>query len=122
MWSGEKEGVVGCVVRAVVARHHKGCQVEERGDWGDSLLSGNGGMEAKAVLDKIVPVIYGLENLPLRVAGVAAFGLQVRRSKVGQDVIKEVGGKTVKEEGGVAKLTGKLGMTAMLVEPRILRM
>jgi len=117
VWSGEKEGVVGCVVRAVVARHHKGCQVEERGDWGDRLLSGNGGMEAKAVLDKIVPVIYGLENLPLRVAGVAAFGLQVRRSKVGQDVIKEVGGKTVKEEGGVAKLTGKLGMSAMLVEP-----
>jgi len=117
VWSGEKVDVVGSVVRAVVGRHHKGCQVEERGDWGEQLLSGDGGGEAKAVLDKLVPVLYGLEKLPLKVAAVAAIGGQARRSKVGQDIIKEVGGKTVKDEQGVAKLTGKLGMAAQLVEP-----
>jgi len=117
VWSGEKEDVVGSVVRAVVGRHHKGCEVEERGAWGEGLLSGDGGGEAKAVLDRLVPILYGLEKLPLKVAAVAAIGAQARRSKVGQDLIKEVGGKTVKEENGVAKLTGKLGMCAQLVEP-----
>jgi len=117
VWSGDKEDVVGSAVRAVVGRHHKGCEVEERGAWGDKLLSGDGGGEAKAVLDKLVPVLYGLDNLPLKVAAVSALGEQARRSKIGQDIIKEVGGKTVKEEKGVAKLTGKVGMAALTVEP-----
>jgi len=117
VWSGSKEEVVGSVVRAVVGRHHKGCEVDEKGDWGDKLLSGDGGSDAKAVLDKLVPVLYGLEKLPLKIAAVAALGQQARRSKVGRDVHKEVGGKTVKEERGIAKLTGKVGMAAHMVEP-----
>jgi len=117
VWSGNREEIVGCVVRAVVGRHHAGCEVEEKGDWGEKILSGDGGGDARAVLDRLVPVLYGLEKLPLKVAAVAAIGEQARRSKVGQDIIKEVGGKTVKEEQGVAKLTGKVGMAAQKVEP-----
>ena len=95
------------------------CQskTNEKGDWGEQLLDGDGGAGAKVVLDTLVPTLYGLENIPLKVAGVAAFGAHARRSKVGGDKIKEIGGKTVKDEGGVAKLTGKSGMAAQMVVP-----
>jgi len=117
VWSGDKDDIVGDVVRSIVGRHHKGCDVEEKGDWGSKLLSGDGGSESKKEFDKMVPILYGLENLPLKIAGVVALGTQARCSKVEQNIIMEVGGKTVKNDFGVAKLTGKHGMAAHLVEP-----
>ena len=117
VWGGAKEEVVGDVVRAVVARHFGGCQVEERGGWGEGVLQGDGGLEAKAVLDTLVPELYNLEGLPLAVAGVSGIGPAARGSRVGEATVRKAGGKIVKEEGGLCKLTGKGGMAATSLQP-----
>ena len=40
------------------------------------------GSSKKCMLDQLVPVLYGLEDLPLKIAGVAATGEQGRSSLV----------------------------------------
>ena len=101
VWGGDRSSVVTEVVTAVIARHHKvtrevassiyvynihytkGCSLEERGRAAELLLAGDGGRGARAALDQLVPVLYGLEDLPLKIAGVAATGEQGRSSLVG---------------------------------------
>ena len=112
-----EDNVVTEVVTAVIARHHKGCSLEERGRGAEALLTGDGGREGRAVLDQLIPVLYGLESLPLKIAGVAATGEHGRSSLVTDTSILEVGGKSVKEEHGVAKLTSKTGMAPRSVQP-----
>ena len=105
------------VVRAVVARHHKGCEVEEEGDWGEALLVGDGGAATRAELDRLTPLLYGLAGLPLGVAGVAAVGQQMRLSAVGQLPARPPGGKVVRGGGGAARLVPRAGMAAQAVAP-----
>ena len=111
------EDTVTDVVTAVLARHHKGCHLQNQGDDLEVLLTGDGGLAARKVLDRLVPVLYGLDQLSLKVAGVASVGQQGRSSLVSDCQVLEVGGKVVKEEFGVAKLTSKAGMAARYVEP-----
>ena len=117
VWGGAREEVLGDVVRAVVARHHGGCEVAEEGGWGEALLQGDGGAAARAVLDALVPEIYGLEKLPLAVSGVAGTGPSARGSRVGEAVVRRAGGKTVRQEGEVCLLSGKGGMAPSSLEP-----
>ena len=117
VWGGAREELVGDLVRAVISRHFGGCQVEERGGWGEGLLQGDGGVAARAVLDTLVPVLYNLEGLPLAVAGVAGSGPAARGSRVGEATVRKAGGKIVREEEGLCKLTGKGGMAAASLRP-----
>ena len=117
VWGGAKEELVGDLVRAVISRHFGGCQVEERGGWGEGLLQGDGGLSAKAVLDTLVPELYNLEGLPLAVAGVAGSGPASRGSRVGEATVRKAGGKIVREVDGLCKLTGKGGMAAASLQP-----
>ena len=112
-----EDNVVTEVVTAVIARHHKDCSLEERGRGAETLLTGDGGREGRAVLDKLIPVLYGLQDLPLKIAGVAATGEHGRSSLVTDTDLLEVGGKAVKEEHSVAKLTSKTGMAPRSVQP-----
>ena len=117
VWGGAREELVGDLVRAVISRHFGGCQVEERGGWGEGLLQGDGGLSARAVLDTLVPELYNLEGLPLAVAGVAGSGPAARGSRVGEATVRKAGGKIVREEDGLCKLTGKGGMAAASLQP-----
>ena len=117
VWGGAREELVGDLVRAVISRHFGGCLVEERGGWGEGLVQGDGGLAARAVLDTLVPELYNLEGLPLAVAGVAGSGPAARGSRVGEVTVRKAGGKIVREEEGLCKLTGKGGMAAASLQP-----
>ena len=116
-WPGDKERVITELVTAVVARHHKLCQLErEVGGWASEVLQGDGGGATRALLDRLTPVLYSLD-MTLKVAGVTALGPAGRGTKVGPDLVQEPGGKTVTEEKGVARISGKTGMAPRYVEP-----
>ena len=109
-WPADRERVVTEVVTCVVARHHKLCVLQsDTGDWPAAILQGDGGTAARALVDRLTPVLYNLQ-LSLKVAGVTALGPAARGSRVSPDLLQEPGGKTVREEGGVAKISGKTGM------------
>ena len=46
------------------------------------LLVGDGGETARQELDVLTPVLYDLEDIPLKVSGVSCFGQEYRLSKV----------------------------------------
>ena len=109
-WPADRERVMTEVVTCVVARHHKLCGLQtDTGDWPATILQGDGGAAARALVDRITPVLYSLD-LALKVAGVTALGPGGRGTKVSPDLLQEPGGKTVREEGGVAKISSKTGM------------
>jgi len=118
VWGEAGEGVVKSVVEAVVGRHHAGASVVEEGCWDGGILRGDGGKAARAVYDKLAPMLYGLEGLSLAVAGVSAWSCQARLTRVGVAVDTwKIGGKTVKEKEGVAVLTGRSGMAPRFIQP-----
>ena len=109
-WPADRERVVTEMVTCVVARHHKLCVLHtDTGDWPAAILQGDGGAAARSLVDKMTPLLYNLE-LSLKVAGVTALGPAGRSTKVSPDLLQEPGGKTVREEGGVAKISSKTGM------------
>ena len=109
-WPADRERVVTEMVTCVVARHHKLCVLQaDRGDWPAAILQGDGGAAVRSLVDKMTPVLYNLD-LSLKVAGVTALGPAGRGTKVSPDLLQEPGGKTVREEGGVAKISSKTGM------------
>ena len=88
-WPGDKERVITELVTAVVARHHKLCQLErEVGGWASEVLQGDGGGATRALLDRLTPVLYSLD-MTLKVAGVTALGPAGRGTKVGPDLVQE---------------------------------
>ena len=104
---------VGNIVRAVLARHHGGAELEERGGWGagaggwgKALLHG---AVACGVLDSVVPALYSLDG-----AGVSATGPGRR---VGESRVRKPGGKTARKEGEVSRALGKKG-AGVRVRPR----
>jgi len=116
-WPGDRDRVVTELVIAVVARHHKHCSLErETGGWAGEILQGDGGAGTRSLVDRITPLLYSLD-LPLGVAGVTALGPAGRATKVGADLVQEPGGKTVREEGGVAKICAKTGMAPRYLQP-----
>jgi len=115
VWGGDN--IVTDVVTAVIARHHKGCSLEEVGFRAELLIPGDGGAGARKVLDKLTPVLYNLEEIPLKISSVSAVGQHGRSSSVQENEVLDVGGKVVKEEHGVAKLTSKTGMAPKYTEP-----
>ena len=109
-WPADRDRVLTEVVTCVVARHHKLCSLQsDTGDWPAALLQGDGGAAARSLVDRITPLLYNLE-LSLKVAGVTALGPGGRSTKVSPDLLQEPGGKTVREENGVAKINSKTGM------------
>jgi len=115
VWGGDN--IVTDVVTAVIARHHKGCSIEEVGFRAEALIPGDGGRGARKVLDKLTPLLYNLEEIPLKISSVSAIGQHGRSSCVQENEVLDVGGKVVKEEHGVAKLTSKTGMAPKYNEP-----
>jgi len=111
VWGNRKDEVIGDLVRAVVARHHPGIDVEQTGAWHNKIIVGDGGSAARAELDVITPILYGLEGLPLTVSGVAGFGEEIRLSRVGVRAGGwRMGGKIVKEKDGAGMLLENAGM------------
>ena len=114
-WPADRERVLTEVVTSVIARHHKLCVLQrDGGDWAAALLQGDGGAGARALLDRLSPLLYSLE-LSLKVAGVTALGPGGRGTRLSPHLLQEPGGKTVREEGGVAKISSKTGMAPRFV-------
>ena len=114
-WPADRERVLTEVVTSVIARHHKLCVLQrDGGDWAAALLQGDGGAGARVLLDRLSPLLYSLE-LSLKVAGVTALGPGGRGTRLSPHLLQEPGGKTVREEGGVAKISSKTGMAPRFV-------
>ena len=75
---GDNTDQVREIVTAVIARHHKGCVVDVEAADLEDLVQGDGGAGASAVLDKLTPVFYSFQDLPLKIAGVAGVGPHAR--------------------------------------------
>ena len=117
VWGNQKDAVIGDIARAVAARHHPGVDVEEHGSWHAKILTGDGGEAARDELDKLTPVLYGLEDLPLKVAGVSGFGEEFRLARVAARCTGwRIGGKIAKEVDGMAKLLDKPGMAPQHIQ------
>ena len=84
VWGGDN--IVTDVVTAVIARHHKGCSIEEVGFRAEALIPGDGGRGARKVLDKLTPLLYNLEEIPLKISSVSAIGQHGRSSCVQDSV------------------------------------
>ena len=114
-WPSDRERVLTELLTAVIARHHKLCVLQGEGaDWPAAVLQGDGGAGARAVVDRLTPVLYSLP-LSLKVAGVTALGPGGRGSRLSPHLLQEPGGKTVREEEGVARINSKTGMAPRLL-------
>ena len=119
-WPSDRERVLTELLPAVIARHHKLCLLQGDGaDWPAAVLQGDGGAAARELVDRITPLLYSLE-LSLKVAGVTALGPGGRDSRVSPHLLQQPGGKTVREEGGVAWISSKTGMAPrLLIFPQV---
>jgi len=117
VWGNRRDEIMPDMARAVAARHHPGVEVVELGGGLTKLLVGDGGETARQELDVLTPVLYDLEDIPLKVSGVSCFGQEYRLSKVGaRPEGWKIGGKTVKEKEGVAMLLQKIGMSPKQID------